>query len=88
MIVHTCVNLYERIRIVFVSIRVIHGKIKKRPRITARSLIFIVILKLLYNVQLYNFTVNLYEVGSVCEVSNVDSLVSSSIFDACNNLTE
>ena len=61
---------------------------KKKPRTTARPLSFIAIVRLLYNVDFDNAFVNLYEVGSVCEVASVDSLVRSSIFDACYNLTE
>ena len=89
MNVHTCVNLYEQMRILFVYIRVIRGKkvAKKRPR-KCEAFKFIAIVRLLYNVDFDNAFVYLYEVGSVCEVASVDSLVRSSIFDACNNLTE
>ena len=93
MIVHTCVNLYEQMRILFVYIRVIRGKKvakkwQKKDPANARPLNFIAIVRLLYNVDFDNVFVNLYEVGSVCEVASVDSLVRSSIFDACYNLTE
>ena len=83
----------------FVRIRGIRGKknrgkkicgisVKKKTPHEARPLNHISIVKLLYNIDLNNAFVNLYEVGSVCEAASVDSLVRSSIFDACYNLTE
>ncbi len=54
---------------------------KKRPR-NCEAFKFIVIVRLLYNIDLNNAFVNLYEVGSVCEVASVNCLVRSSVFDA------